>query len=87
MEDLMDQSQNQIQHFFLVLQVQDLLQVVPLKKAHSHGMIYIKTTLEKMELVSMVGKLIITLNFNQIYYIMMQLMKLLVINHQEAHRQ
>jgi len=84
MEDLMDQSQKQIQHSYQVLNVQDLLQVVQLKKEHIPGMIYIRTILEKMELVLMGGQPIIILNLHLIYYIMMKMMKLLVINHQEV---
>lgn len=87
MEDLMDQSQKQIQHSYQVLNVQDLAQVVQLKKEHTPGMIYIRTILEKMEMVLMGGQLIIILNLHLIYCIMMKMMKLLVIHHQEVQEQ
>jgi len=85
MEDLMDQSQNQTQLLFQVLNVQDQLQEALLKKEHFHGLIYIKTILEKMERVSMAGMHITTLNLHQICYIMKKLMKLLISNLQEVH--
>jgi len=82
MEDLMDQSQNQTQQIFQDLNVQDPPQEVQLKLAHSHGGIYMRTILEKMETVSTAGMPTITLNLLQICYIIQILMKLLVINHQ-----
>jgi len=84
MVDLMDQFQHRIHHNFQALHVQDLPQEVLMTLVCFHGGIYMKTILDPVEMVLMVGKPIITLNFNQICYGNQALMKLLVINHQEV---
>jgi len=81
MEDRMDQSKHQTHQIFQALHVLDQQQQVLLNLEHSHGGIYMRTTLDLTEMVLMVGKPTILMNLHQIYYGIELMTKLLVINH------